>query len=69
MSAQYPDPDDYRPRPLMGRAFWLLLVFAFVCVVAGAGVAMLAPRLFPPQAAPSGGVALSTGSPVLAAHA
>jgi hypothetical protein len=48
VNAQDPDPDDYQPKPLMGRAFWLLLVFAFVCVVAGAAVAMLGPRFLAP---------------------
>lgn len=40
------DPDDnWRPRPLMGRAFWIMLVLGFVCVVAGAAVAWLLPGL------------------------
>ena len=41
------DPDDYEPRPLMGRTFWVMLVFAFLCVVAGVAVA-LAPRFLAP---------------------
>lgn len=43
-----PDPDDWQPKPLMGRTFWVMLVLGFVCVLAGIGVAALIPRLFPP---------------------
>jgi hypothetical protein len=42
------DPAEYRPKPLMGPSFWIMLVFGLVCVLAGAGVAMLLPRLLPP---------------------
>ena len=41
------DPDDDQPKPLMGRMFWVMLVFGFVCVLAGAAVALLLPRLVP----------------------
>ncbi|HEY0651170.1 MAG TPA: hypothetical protein VGD44_24995, partial [Phenylobacterium sp.] len=49
------DPAEYRPKPLMGWTFWAMLVFGIVCVLAGAGVALLAPRLLtpPPPAAPA----------------
>lgn len=50
MTAEDPDPDDYRPKPLMGRTFWVMLVFGFLCVMAGIGVALLLPRLLPPKA-------------------
>ena len=40
------DPDDdFEPRPLMGRGFWLLMVFAALCVIAGIAVAVLGPGL------------------------
>ncbi len=50
------DPADYRPRPLMGLGFWALIAFGLLCVLAGAGVALLGPRFFPPpqpQASPA----------------
>ncbi len=43
-----PDPDDYQPRPLMGRMFWVMLALSVVCVGAGAAVAILAPRFLAP---------------------
>jgi hypothetical protein len=51
------DPAEYRPKPLMGWRFWVMMAFGFICVLAGAGVAMLLPRLLPvkpdaPAAAP-----------------
>lgn len=42
-----PDPDDWQPKPLMGRTFWVMLILGFVCVLAGAAVAAFVPRLFP----------------------
>lgn len=40
------DPDDERPpRPLMGPTFWIMLALSVVCVLAGAFVAMVLPRL------------------------
>lgn len=45
-SAAPRDPADYRPRPVMGLSVWVLLVFGLVCVLAGIGVAILAPRLW-----------------------
>jgi hypothetical protein len=39
------DPDDDRPRPLLGPTFWALIAFGLLCVLAGAAVALLAPRL------------------------
>ena len=43
------DPAEHRPKPLMGWTFWVMLAFGFLCVLAGAGVAMLLPRLLPPK--------------------
>ncbi|MBI1196511.1 MAG: hypothetical protein GC203_01455 [Phenylobacterium sp.] len=43
--------DEEAPRPLLGATFWVLIVFGVLCVLGGAGVALLAPRLFPPPAA------------------
>lgn len=45
-----PDPVEDRPRPLMGAGFWIMLAFGILCVLAGIGVATLAPRLSPPPA-------------------
>ena len=45
MSGEGPPDDEFRPRPLMGRGFWALMVFALVCVIAGIAVATLGPRL------------------------
>ena len=41
------DPAEYRPKPLMGVGFWALIAFGVLCVLAGAAVAMLGPRVFP----------------------
>ena len=43
-----PEPDDHEPRPLMGRMFWIMLALSVVCVLAGVGVAALAPRFLAP---------------------
>jgi hypothetical protein len=51
------DPATYRPRPLLGVGFWVVMVFCVLCVLAGAGVAFLGPRLLTPRAGP---VAAST---------
>ncbi len=40
------DPAEYRPRPLMGLAFWAVIAFGILCVLAGVGIAVLAPRLW-----------------------
>ena len=59
MSAPEPDqpqnPAEPRPPPLMGAVFWVLMMFAVLCVLAGVVVAVLGPRLLPhkPQAAMS----------------
>jgi hypothetical protein len=47
------DPAEYRPRPLMGVSFWAMIAFGMLCVLAGAGVASLAPRLLPAHPAPA----------------
>lgn len=56
MSAVEPDlpkdPAAYRPRPLGGVTPWALVGFGVICVLAGAGVALMAPRLMPPKPAP-----------------
>lgn len=46
---------SHRLRPLLGPAFWAVLACAMLCVLAGAGVALLGPKLWvakPPAAAP-----------------
>ena len=45
-----PDPDDdWQPKPLMGRMFWVMLALGLVCVAAGAAVAWLLPHIMPPS--------------------
>lgn len=47
------DPAEYRARPLLGPSFWALIALCVLCVLAGAAVAVLAPRFFPkPPAQP-----------------
>jgi hypothetical protein len=49
-----PDPEeDERPRPLLGPMFWALIAFGLLCVLAGAAIALLAPRLLPVRAPPA----------------
>lgn len=50
MSPGEPDPAAERPRPLLSMAFWAFLAFALLCVVAGAGVVLLGPKLWPASA-------------------
>ena len=47
------DPAEYRPRPLLGVGFWVFVAFGVLCVLAGAGVALLGPRLLPARPAPA----------------
>jgi len=39
------EPDDPPLRPLMGPAFWAMLAFCALCILAGVAFAVLAPRL------------------------
>lgn len=50
-----PEARDRLRRPLLGFGFWLLIAFGLLCVLAGAGVVALGPRLLPadPHAASS----------------
>lgn len=63
------DPAEHRPKPLMGWTFWAMLFFAMVCVLAGAAVAFLAPRLLTappapkPAPAPAAAVAPAPATP------
>ena len=41
------NPLEYRRRPLLGVGFWALIAFGVLCLLAGAGVALLGPRLLP----------------------
>lgn len=43
------DPAEYRRRPLMGVGFWATIAFGILCVLAGVGVAVLAPRYLAPK--------------------
>jgi hypothetical protein len=52
------DPAAYRGKPLLGVGFWAWIAFGIICVLAGAGVVLLGPRLLPakpqaPAAAPA----------------
>jgi len=47
------DPAAYRPKPLMGLGFWALIAFGVLCVLAGAGVALLGPKLLPGKLEPT----------------
>ena len=44
-----PDPDsEHKPKPLLGWTFWAMLALGTVCVLAGAAVAFLLPKLLSP---------------------
>lgn len=47
------DPAGYRPKPLLGVGFWVMVAFGLVCVLAGVAVTLLGPRWMPagPEAA------------------
>ncbi len=49
-----PDPSNPEPRPVLSRAFWVMMVLAVACMAAAAVVAMYGPRLFPAHAAALG---------------
>lgn len=77
MSASGPDlprdPAEYRPRPLIGVGFWAFIAFGVLCVLAGAGVVLLGPKLWAPkpaapavQAPPAKPLALATPPPLAA---
>ncbi|HEV2532466.1 hypothetical protein [Phenylobacterium sp.] len=40
------DPAEYRPRALLGVSFWVMIAFGLACVLAGVGIAVLAPRVW-----------------------
>ncbi|HEX3700096.1 MAG TPA: hypothetical protein VHV27_05415 [Phenylobacterium sp.] len=46
------DPAQYRPRRLLGVSFWATVALCVLCVAAGVGVAVLAPRLWANRPAP-----------------
>lgn len=64
MSATEPDlprdPAEYRPKPLLGVGFWVIVVFGLICVLAGVAVAVLGPRLM--SAAPATPALVTTTS-------
>ena len=41
------DPAGYRPKPLLGIGFWVMVAFGLACVLAGVAVTLLGPRLMP----------------------
>ena len=51
--AQPKDPDDYRPRPLLGATLWAMIAFAVLCVLAGVAIANFGPRWMAARVAPS----------------
>ncbi|MBW8813575.1 MAG: hypothetical protein JF588_09135 [Caulobacterales bacterium] len=59
------DPAEYRRRPLMGVGFWAMIAFGILCVLAGAGVAYLAPRYLAPKppAAPASAPPAAAAAP------
>ncbi len=44
MTPDDPHDDGWRPRRLMGPWFWLALIFALGCIVAGLALAKLGPK-------------------------
>ena len=50
------DPSDLELRPVLSRAFWVMMALAVVCMATAAVVAVYGPRLFPAHA-PALGVA------------
>ena len=47
------DPAAYGPRTrLLTPAFWLVIGFAVLCILAGAWIAVMAPKVFKPRPAP-----------------
>ena len=61
-------PSGGLPKPLMGLGFWALIALCVLCVLAGAGVAFLAPRLAPAKPEPPA-VRAAPGPPMLPAAA
>ncbi|WP_297693812.1 hypothetical protein [Phenylobacterium sp.] len=45
------DPAADRPRSVLGASFWAMIAFGLICVLAGAGIWSLAPRLLPQRPA------------------
>lgn len=66
MSAAEPDlpkdPAVYRPRSMAGSGVWAMVAFGVLCVLAGAGIAILGPRLLPDRRAASGGIAQASAA-------
>ncbi len=58
------DPAEYGQRTkLFSTSFWAVIAFGVLCIVAGAGVVSLGPKLFPVRApAKPAGAAANTGS-------
>lgn len=40
------DPAEYRPKPLLGAAFWAMIALMLLCVLAGVAVATVVPKVF-----------------------
>jgi|HubBroStandDraft_3_1064219.scaffolds.fasta_scaffold336725_2 hypothetical protein len=48
------EPPADAPRPVLGRAFWLLMALAAVSLLAGGAIGFMGPKLFPPHPATPG---------------
>lgn len=57
------DPAAYRPRPLLGVGFWAMMAICILCVLAGIGVAVLAPKLWAHRPGPHAELAPSAEPP------
>jgi hypothetical protein len=72
MTARHPaqaspttDPALEPPPRLFSPVFWIAIVFGLLCIVGGAGVALLGPRLFPARPAPAPAPAAQTAPPTV----
>ncbi|UTP39567.1 hypothetical protein M9M90_20575 [Phenylobacterium sp. LH3H17] len=64
------DPGSYGRARVMGPAFWAMIVFGLLCIVAGYVLASFGPRLFPARPRPAAeAVGLSSPAPVQPAAA
>jgi hypothetical protein len=54
-----PEPPAEAPRPVLGRAFWLLMALATVSLLAGGVIGFMGPQLFPPHAATPGALGVA----------
>ncbi len=60
------DPAAYGYRPLMSRAFWMMIGFAILCLAAAVAVVSLGPRFFAPRPIAAGGPVVAAAAPAYA---